>query len=194
MLPSHAKIIIIRLLGGKNYWHYGVEQFHKLAREKNIQIYFLSGDNAPHTDPELVDYTTGDKTTRQLLENYWSYSGLENITHSLLLLNATTPTPIPPPKEILPAGLYGGAGDYDFNRWLAEKPAVVIMFYRAHFQSGQTALIDKIIQGLAQQNITAVAIYLNASKDPTAKKNNQSFVGGASTTTYYQPVKFYPTR
>ena len=39
-----AKMIIIRLLGGKSYWPYGVEQLQAAARAKNIPFLALSGE------------------------------------------------------------------------------------------------------------------------------------------------------
>ncbi|MDI9313693.1 MAG: cobaltochelatase subunit CobN [Hydrotalea sp.] len=163
---QHAKVIIIRLLGGKNYWAYGVEQFHKIAKQRNIQLYFLNGDGG--ADPELTDYTTGDAATRGLLETYWQKGGVENVAASLQLLSGETT--LPPPRDILPAGLYAPNQAYDFAMWQVEKPAVVIMFYRAHFQSGQLSLFDKLLQGLKDNGISAVGIYVSGGKDQGAKK------------------------
>ena len=163
---QHAKTIVIRLLGGKTYWPYGVEQFHKIAKQHNIKIYFLNGDGG--NDPELADYSTGDRATRTLLESYWQKGGVENILHGLKLLQGAEE--LPPPRDILPAGLYAPGVAYDFLRWQKEKPAVVILFYRAHFQSGQLNIIDKILQGLNDNGVSAVAIYVSGGKDLAAKK------------------------
>ena len=35
---AHAKLIIIRLLGGASYWPYGVDMIEAMAREKNIKL------------------------------------------------------------------------------------------------------------------------------------------------------------
>ncbi len=37
-VARHAKLIILRLLGGKDYWAYGVEQLEALARKQNIAL------------------------------------------------------------------------------------------------------------------------------------------------------------
>ncbi|MGI9460986.1 MAG: cobaltochelatase subunit CobN [Alphaproteobacteria bacterium] len=166
-----ATTIVIRLLGGKNYWLYGVEQFYKMAQQKNITIYFLHGDPQIH-DTELLDYCHGDHRIQNLLENYWQKGGVDNIITSLELLQngLTGHKKLPPPRDILPAGLYAKNQNYDFKNWLKEKPKVVIFFYRAYFQSGQMMVIDKIIESLRRDNITAVAIYISASKDNSVKK------------------------
>ena len=47
----HAKIVIIRLLGGVSYWSYGVQQLRALAETSSVKVVFLSGDGK--VDPEL---------------------------------------------------------------------------------------------------------------------------------------------
>ena len=37
---THARVIVVRLLGGVSYWSYGAEQLSQLARAKNIPLRF----------------------------------------------------------------------------------------------------------------------------------------------------------
>ena len=39
-----ARVIVVRLLGGRGYWSYGVDQFSALANETGAAIAFLPGD------------------------------------------------------------------------------------------------------------------------------------------------------
>ncbi len=41
----HAKIIVIRLLGGQRYWSYGLEQVHRVAVAHHIRLVVVSGDD-----------------------------------------------------------------------------------------------------------------------------------------------------
>ena len=47
-----ARLIVVRLLGGRSYWSYGVEQLRRLALERGIGLVCLPGDDRP--DPELA--------------------------------------------------------------------------------------------------------------------------------------------
>ena len=43
---AHAKIIVVRLLGGLDWWRYGVERLAALAREQPIALAVLPGEVA----------------------------------------------------------------------------------------------------------------------------------------------------
>ncbi|TMJ35101.1 MAG: cobaltochelatase subunit CobN, partial [Alphaproteobacteria bacterium] len=51
-----AKLIVLRLLGGTQYWAYGLAEIEALARERNIALAVLPGDANP--DPELTAHST----------------------------------------------------------------------------------------------------------------------------------------
>src|SRR5262245_59941293 len=53
---KHAKLIVLRLLGGAQYWAYGLGEIEALARERQIALAVLPGDAQP--DPELVARST----------------------------------------------------------------------------------------------------------------------------------------
>src|ERR1700741_2831644 len=52
---QHAKVIVVRLLGGLDWWRYGVERLAALACERNIALAVLPGedraDPRPHRAP-----------------------------------------------------------------------------------------------------------------------------------------------
>src|SRR5277367_4765876 len=41
---SRARFVLVRLLGGMEYWRYGVEQLAALARARGIALALISGD------------------------------------------------------------------------------------------------------------------------------------------------------
>ena len=47
----HAKVIVVRLLGGLDWWRYGVEALSEMARERNIALAVLPGED--RADPRL---------------------------------------------------------------------------------------------------------------------------------------------
>ena len=40
----HAKLVVVRLLGGRGYWPYGVDEILRTCCDKNIPVAFLPGD------------------------------------------------------------------------------------------------------------------------------------------------------
>ncbi len=51
-VASHAKVILVRLLGGLDWWHYGVESLSALARARGIALALLPGED--RDDPRLA--------------------------------------------------------------------------------------------------------------------------------------------
>ena len=50
-VARHAKVIVVRLLGGLDWWRYGVEALAAVARERNIALAVLPGED--RDDPRL---------------------------------------------------------------------------------------------------------------------------------------------
>src|SRR3954451_1658864 len=44
-VARHAKVIVVRLLGGADWWRYGVEQLSAVSRERGIVLAFLPGED-----------------------------------------------------------------------------------------------------------------------------------------------------
>src|ERR1700753_4095785 len=44
-VASHAKVIVLRLLGGADWWKYGIERLSALARERGIALAVLPGED-----------------------------------------------------------------------------------------------------------------------------------------------------
>ena len=53
---QHAKVVVVRLLGGLDWWRYGVERLSSLARERSIALAILPGED--RDDPRLADAST----------------------------------------------------------------------------------------------------------------------------------------
>src|ERR1700746_3916668 len=52
----HAKVIVVRLLGGLDWWRYGVEQLAAIARARGIALAVLPGED--RDDPRLAEAST----------------------------------------------------------------------------------------------------------------------------------------
>ncbi len=73
---QHARLVILRLLGGSRYWPYGVEQLAAICRERGIAFAALPGDDRP--DPELTAASTLPVESAHRLWHYCVEGGVEN--------------------------------------------------------------------------------------------------------------------
>src|ERR1700730_16472158 len=55
-VASHAKVIVVRLLGGPEWWRYGVDRLSVLARERGIALALLPGED--RDDASLAGVST----------------------------------------------------------------------------------------------------------------------------------------
>ena len=94
---KHARLIVVSLLGGENYWPYGIEQLRLLAEQNQCDIIFVPGDDTE--DLQLMGYSTlahckEVTATTNLTYNIWRYlreAGPKNISHSIFVLKMSYP-------------------------------------------------------------------------------------------------------
>src|SRR5271169_4218653 len=55
-VAAHTKVILVRLLGGQEWWSYGVERLAALARRNGIALALLPGED--RDDPRLAEAST----------------------------------------------------------------------------------------------------------------------------------------
>ena len=56
-VAAHARVILVRLLGGHDWWRYGCDRLATLAREKGIALALLPGEDRP-SDERLTETST----------------------------------------------------------------------------------------------------------------------------------------
>lgn len=82
---GQAEVIVVRLLGGKSYWPYGLEVLGELAGTKpELKLFVLPGDDRP--DPSLMNQSTVPLTAVHSLWQYFAEGGTDNIRHGLMWL------------------------------------------------------------------------------------------------------------
>src|SRR5437868_11355831 len=55
-VAAHAKVIVVRLLGGLDWWRYGVERLSALSLARGIVLALLPGED--RDDPRLAEAST----------------------------------------------------------------------------------------------------------------------------------------
>ncbi len=165
-----AKLIVLRLLGGKAYWPYGLEQIESFARENNIELVVLPGDARP--DAELVARSTLPDTDVRMLWDYLTQGGPDNMDGFLRACAHLIGIGEAPPaaKPLLKSGLYWpGAttpslADIE-RRWRAGAPVAAITFYRALIEGANTAPVDAMIRALGARGINPLPVFVASLKD-----------------------------
>ena len=79
---AHAKLVIVRLLGGRGYWSYGVDRLVEICRERSIPLALLPGDD--RADEELADLSTVPAAALRRLWRYLAEGGPANAEQLLL--------------------------------------------------------------------------------------------------------------
>ncbi len=181
----HAKLVVLRLLGGKAYWSYGVDQVADAARQFGFSLVVLPGDG--QADQELMAYSNIEPAQYTALWRYLVEGGPRNCANFLKLARHLTgggEAP-PPPQALLKAGIYWPGEDMPGldelkAHWREGRPVVAITFYRALIEGGNTAPVDAMIDALAQRGLNALPIFVSSLKDPFSAAIIKELYGKAS--------------
>ncbi|MGB3491409.1 MAG: cobaltochelatase subunit CobN [Elainellaceae cyanobacterium] len=172
----HAQCIVVRLLGGRAYWSYGLEVVKQTAQDHNIALFIIPGDDRP--DLDLMSHSTVPLSAVNTLWRYFTEGGIENSTHALQFLANTalgTSFPTPSPQAVPRVGQYSWTPDLlsdllTLDSQLlppnASPPSIGLLFYRAHYLSGNTAPIDALCEAIAQQGGQPRPIFVSSLRDP----------------------------
>ena len=151
---AHAKVILIRLLGGLDWWKYGVDRLAALARERGIALAVLPGEDRDDMRLEAASTLPPDELAALL--QYFREGGRVNMRALLdrLARHAGRDVELREPKAVPRlAGYVPGEGAVAVDRLvttLAPGQSVIpIVFYRAMLLAGDTAPIDMLCAALA---------------------------------------------
>jgi cobaltochelatase CobN len=170
---AHAKVIVVRLLGGLDWWKYGIERLSALARERGIALAVLPGED--RNDVRLAAASTLPAQELDALLRFFREGGRDNLRallrrlahhagHDLALCE---PQPVPRLAGYLP-----GEGAVDLDRLMASlkagHPVVPIVFYRALLLADDTAPVDALCAALAARGLAPAALFVTSLKDREA--------------------------
>ncbi len=166
-----ARLVVVRLLGGRGYWTYGVDRLAALCREKEIPLAFLPGDDQP--DAELARLSTAPAEAVHRLWRYLAEGGAANAEQLLRYAAALIGRAVAwrEPAPLLRAGLYWpdeSAPDLDRlrARWTQDAPVAALVFYRALVQAASTAPIDAMIEALRARGLNPLPLFVMSLKEP----------------------------
>ena len=168
---SRARLVVLRLLGGRSYWPYGLEQVVAVCRAGGIPHAVLSGDDQP--DPELQGWSSLPAEACHRLWQYLVHGGLDNagqfLTYAAALLGGDGSWREPAP--LMRAGLYWpGLAQPDLEavqrQWQPDQAVAALVFYRALVQAGDLEVINSLIEALGDERLNVLPIFTASLKDP----------------------------
>jgi cobaltochelatase CobN len=170
---SGARGILIRLLGGIDYWRYGVEQVSALAAAKGIALAIIPGDGRP--DPRLDAASNLPPSTLRRLKTLCDNGGSDSARAALAQLALAAGLPAVPPvaRASLPRhGFYvpgtGAVEPTELDLAPDGAPIVLVAFYRAILAASDTDPIDRLMGELARRGTRPIGLFATSLKDPEA--------------------------
>jgi cobaltochelatase CobN len=167
----HARVVVIDHLGSLSDWAYVVEQAMAQAAARAQRLFIFSGDNfedlqlllrsnVPHDDCRHL-WRCLREGGRSNAQNFFQFLG-----YTAFGLGER-----PAPAAVLPPALVYQPQPHHLHHaapWIAGAPVAMLVFYRAHFESGNTALFDAMLNALHQVGVNGVAVAVDSLKNPTS--------------------------
>ncbi len=104
---SHARLIILRILGGRAYWSYGLEVAKSVVASSGAALVAIPGDDKP--DLDLMSHSTVPLAVANRLWQYFVEGGADNLRHGMMYASdCILSTDYRPslPKTVAKVGIY----------------------------------------------------------------------------------------
>ncbi|MGA8172903.1 MAG: cobaltochelatase subunit CobN, partial [Methylocystis sp.] len=170
-VARHARLVVVRLLGGKEYWSYGVEQLAASSRAQGFMLAIVPGDGMD--DPRLRAASTLPAQDCARIWSFFQDGGAENM-RALLGFAASLigmPAPWRDSARIESAGYCLAAR----RTAGADARRALLVFYRSLFLSDDYAPIVALADALAERGVAVEAVFVASLKDGAS----EAFLGDA---------------
>ena len=160
-----AGLIVVRLLGGRGHWSYGLEQvqaWQRAAAGRSLVVLAGTTDQDDLLHPlSSVPTDLCDRLALLLREG-----GVDNMTSVLRaceeLLSGRSPDP-----ATMACRRLDDPSPWD---WRDETgPRVGVVLYRAQFRSGDQQLAEALLQSLRQEGLSPRALWVSSLRDPAVQ-------------------------
>ena len=160
---SGARAVLVRLIGGEAYWHYGVASLQDLARRRGIALALLPADGRP--DPTLDRLSTLPAPLLRRLTALCDQGGAVAAQMALAELAGVAGLPAAP---VSGQAAIPDFGFYDPERDVITNPApgVLVAFYRSYLTSADLGPVDAMIRALRAAGLAATGVFVPSLKAP----------------------------
>ncbi len=158
---SRARLVIVRGLGGLDYWRYGFERIGDAARDNGVLFAALPGDDRP--DPRLAAVSTLKPDQLARLDGYFRAGGTANLRQALRYAASLLGREVSwtAPEPVGPLTILGAADD--------GRPTALVVFYRANLIAADIAPMNALMQALDRQGLAPVGVAVSSLKDPAVQ-------------------------
>ncbi|MFI5000118.1 MAG: cobaltochelatase subunit CobN, partial [Reyranellales bacterium] len=165
---ARARIVVVRCLGGLDYWRYGIERIADVARDSGVLFAALPGDD--RDDSRLAAASTLDSKSLARLDRFFREGGTDNLRQALRFLGTLLghDTPWTPAVPVGPLAVMGAAQD--------GRPTALIVFYRANLIAADTAPITALMEALDRQGLAPLAVAVSSLKDPVIQQELDALI------------------
>ncbi|GHD08586.1 cobaltochelatase subunit CobN [Tianweitania populi] len=158
-IASQAKVIVVRVLGGYDWWRYGCDRLSETARRHGVKLALLPGECRVE-DERLAHLSTMEPAERQALLVCFREGGPENMRRVVerMAMLAGQERAVEEAEPLPRAGYYrpdeAGAGS-----------PVLILFYRSMLLADDVAPIEALADELTARRLKPVPIYVSSLRD-----------------------------
>jgi cobaltochelatase CobN len=173
---ARAKLVVARVLGGADYWRYGVDELSALARRSGVQLALLPGDR--RRDARLDEASTLDPDAILQIWRYFDEGGPDNMEACLAFLTFEigASSAAPPPVSV------SSFGRFDAACFEAGPDAAraLIVFYRSIYLANDLAPIEALALALRDKGFAVTSVFVTSLKDDAALGPLRAFLAGRS--------------
>ena len=154
---AHARCVVVRLLGGLDYWRYGAEEAAALCRDRGIPLAILPGDG--RDDPALAALSTVAPEAYQRLDGCFRHGGRANMARALALMSHLAGLKPDEAGEAEPMPQHG-VHSLDLDT----RPLAVVVFYRSHLLSEDIAPVTALADALLARGLAVGSLFVGSLK------------------------------
>jgi len=161
---EQTQLVIVRLLGGRGHWSYGLEQLRAWARARGGRHLLVLAGTAEEEEA-LLELGTAPADLARACGRCLREGGEANWQAVLSSLTALLDG-LEPALPVLQA-----LADPQAHDWRDEPgPRVGVVLYRALLQAGDLTLAEALLAALRQQGLAPRALWISSLRDPAVQQ------------------------
>ncbi|APH56465.1 Cobaltochelatase cobN subunit [Granulibacter bethesdensis] len=164
--------VLLRLLGGAEYWRYGLEELAALCRNRAIPFAVIPGDGRP-PDREAKAAWLALGTVREevwtRLDMYCRHGGPENLGFALRVMTSLSGKGVDeawPVRQVPSFGIWREDRDH-----AADGLRAVLVFYRSYWLAGDMAPVEAMTEALHARGFSVSAVFIDSLKNPACARS-----------------------
>ncbi len=159
-----ARLVVVRLLGGRGHWSYGIERLrHWAGSSPGRHLLLLAG--TPGEEADLASLGTVEAGLAHGLAACFREGGTANLRLALRALGQLLRCEEPPPPVAVP-----GADPLPHD-WREEPgPRVGLILYRALWQAGDLALVEACLEALRAEGLCPRALWVSSLRESAVQQ------------------------